>query len=68
MLETKYRKINPIEKPYFKWIKENMIASQVEIYFGDSGIGIFSDAYVNKYKKDKNNYETLSNLKMQDSR
>lgn len=53
-LETKYRKINPIEKPYFNWVKENMIASQVEIYFGDSGIGIFSDAYVNKYKKDKN--------------
>lgn len=52
--KRQFKKTNPIEKDYYEWIGRNKFTSQVEIYFGDSGSGIFSNEYVDKYKKDKN--------------
>ncbi len=52
--ERQFKRTNPIEKKYLNWIDENNFSSQVEIYFGDSGFGIFSDDYIKKYKTDKN--------------
>lgn len=45
-------KPNPIELEYVSWLKENSIPSQIEIYFGDSGTGILTNNFINKYKYD----------------
>lgn len=52
--DRQYKKTNPVEKEYLNWIATNNFSSQVEIYFGDSGVGILTEEYRNKYKKDKN--------------
>ncbi|MGN6435584.1 MAG: hypothetical protein ACTHMM_03585 [Agriterribacter sp.] len=39
------KKQNTVEKSYISWIEENNISSQVEMYFGDSGIGILNKEY-----------------------
>lgn len=44
-----YKKNNPIESNYLEWLKENKVKSQVEIYFGDAGIGILNDEFQKKY-------------------
>lgn len=48
------RKINKIEYSHYKRIKENNLNSQVEIYFGDCGIGILNNDYIQKLKIDFN--------------
>ncbi|MBS1511571.1 MAG: hypothetical protein JST86_12060 [Bacteroidetes bacterium] len=47
--ENKYKKSNPIEKEYLTWLKDDDVKSQVEIYFGDTGGGILSNEFQNKY-------------------
>jgi len=49
----KYKKQNPLENEYLQWISENEIKSQVELYFGDSGIGILNKDYENYVKTSK---------------
>lgn len=52
------RKKNPIEAEYLDWISDNKIASQVEIYFGDSGIGILNEKY-DEYIKNATGKKTV---------
>ncbi|WP_452225754.1 hypothetical protein [Lacinutrix cladophorae] len=54
----KGKKINPIEKDYISWIKEDNIKFQVEIYFGDTGEGILIDDFETKYKLENNNIDS----------
>ncbi len=49
------RKINPIELTHIQRIKENNIESQVEIYFGDCGIGLLNKDFKRSIKKDFGN-------------
>lgn len=48
LLSNQYKKPNPIELEYLDYIKGNNIGTQVEIYFGDSGIGLLNETYKNK--------------------
>ena len=43
------KKVNPIESNYLQWLKENEVKSQVEIYFGDVGVGILNHDFEQKY-------------------
>jgi hypothetical protein len=54
------KKPNPLEAKYINWLKENNIPSQIEIYFGDSGTGILTKDYIEKYNIDSNG-KTISN-------
>jgi hypothetical protein len=48
----KNKKYNPIESEYLDWLSENEVKSQVEIYFGDSGVGMFTKEFVGKYQSE----------------
>jgi hypothetical protein len=43
--KRRFKKFNPIEENYLKYLIKNNIESQVEIYFGDCGIGLLNDQY-----------------------
>lgn len=54
--QHRFKKENPIEEEYNKWIIENSFSSQVEIYFGDSGKGIVNNAFKNYYQNKNRQY------------
>jgi hypothetical protein len=53
VMERDNKKRNIIEEEYLLWINTNRFSSQVEIYFGDSGNGILTKDYREKYNKNK---------------
>lgn len=56
------RKANPIEESYITWIEDNDINAQVELYFGDAGIGLLNKKY-EEYSKFSTNIQDLSKQK-----
>lgn len=48
-----YRNHGDIENNYLEWAQENGFISQVEICFGDSGVGILTDEFRKKYPNPK---------------
>ncbi len=62
----KFKKSNPIEEKHIKYINEYNIESQVEIYFGDSGIGLLNEKYIDNINKtfhtNNTNYKELLKL------
>lgn len=47
--QNKNRDYDDIEIDYLKWVSESGFESQVEICFGDSGVGILNDEFKKKY-------------------
>jgi hypothetical protein len=53
-----FKKHNPVEDKYLQWLQESKIKSQVELYFGDSGVGLLNKAYENYVKSAAPDYST----------
>ena len=54
---------NDLEKEYVDWINLHGIKHYIEIYFGDSGIGIINDEIKKAYKSVLNHPEAISDYK-----
>jgi hypothetical protein len=53
--ETELRQPDPLEWPYIKWLKEDQVSSQIEIYFGDSGSGVLTKNFRQKFLEEEAN-------------
>ena len=61
--DKKIDNFNSVEKEYFDFTRKNEIKHFIEIYYGDSGVGILNNQFLKAYNREKNKKYNLTQTK-----